>query len=206
MPDKANEWLNFLIEMKPNFYIFFADELHEALNILSEQEFEVLVEQLECGLEKAIKRSDLGQSYACALIHVIFKNLWLESLAEQEIAYSNQIQEDYDQNLKDFGLCEMLIQNPKLRHEFESFSVSKDSKLYIFPQVYEFVRTRIYFIVTHQQQVEGLFNKYDIKTHPNMTAELKESKLRLSSWSIDKEHQFKFKRNSKKSKRKEKIS
>ncbi|RIB18709.1 hypothetical protein C2G38_2309564 [Gigaspora rosea] len=105
MPDKANEWLNFLIEMKANFYIFFADELHEALNILSEQEFEVLVEQLECGLEKAIESykkwmtpwynlplsicrlgSDLGQSYARVLIHVIFKNSWLESPAEQEIA------------------------------------------------------------------------------------------------------------------------
>ncbi|RIB30788.1 hypothetical protein C2G38_2151763 [Gigaspora rosea] len=96
IPDKANKWLNFLIEMKANFYIFFANTLYEALNILSEQEFEVLVEQLEYGLEKAIERSDLGQSYAYALIHVIFKNSWLKSPAEQEIAYSNQIQEDYD--------------------------------------------------------------------------------------------------------------
>ncbi|RIB05764.1 hypothetical protein C2G38_2218753 [Gigaspora rosea] len=165
MPDKANEWLNFLIEMKTNFYIFFADDLHEALNILSEQEFEVLVEQLECGLEKAIESY---KKWLTPWYHLPLSICRLEkSPAEQEIAYSNQIQEDYDQNLKDFGLREMLIQNPKFRHEFESFSVSKDSKLYMFPQVYEFVRTQIYFIVTHLQQVEGLFNKFDIKTHLN---------------------------------------
>lgn len=47
---------------------------------------------------------------------------------------------------------------------------------------------RIYFIVIHQQQVEGLFNKLDLKTHPNMSLSMKQSKLRLSSSQIDKEN------------------
>ena len=46
----------------------------------------------------------------------------------------------------------------------------------------------LYFIIIHQQQVEGLFNKLDLKTHPNMTLSLKHSKLHLSSNKIAKEN------------------
>src|ERR1043165_1606348 len=54
--------------------------------------------------------------------------------------------------------------------------------------LYEFVKTKIYFIVIHQQQIEGLFNKLDLKTHPNMTIDLKESKLRLTATNLAKEN------------------
>lgn len=91
------------------------------------------------------------------------------------------MQEDFNQNSKDFGLYKMLIQGLKFWDKFINFGISKGSKLYIFLQVYKFVKTQIYFIITHQQQVEGLFNKFDIKTHLNMLAELKESKLQLLS-------------------------
>ena len=50
------------------------------------------------------------------------------------------------------------------------------------------MKTKIYFIVIHQQQVEGLFNKLDLKTHLNMTADLKESKLRLTAKNLAKEN------------------
>ena len=50
------------------------------------------------------------------------------------------------------------------------------------------MKTKIYFIVIHQQQVEGLFNKLDLKTHPNMTADLKESKLRLTAKNLAKKN------------------
>ena len=50
------------------------------------------------------------------------------------------------------------------------------------------MKTKIYFIVIHQQQVEGLFNKLDLKMHPNMTADLKESKLRLTAKNLTKEN------------------
>ncbi|PKB96977.1 hypothetical protein RhiirA5_433921 [Rhizophagus irregularis] len=32
----------------------------------------------------------------------------------------------------------------------------------------------------HQQQIDGLFNKYDLKCHPNMTNETKQAKLQLA--------------------------
>ncbi|RIA95223.1 hypothetical protein C1645_816952 [Glomus cerebriforme] len=44
-----------------------------------------------------------------------------------------------------------------------------------------------YFIIIQQQKVEGLFNKLDLKTHPNMLLSVKQSKLRLSSNKIAKE-------------------
>ncbi|CAG8811324.1 7746_t:CDS:1, partial [Racocetra fulgida] len=40
---------------------------------------------------------------------------------------------------------------------------------------------RIWSIAVHQQQLEGLFNRYDIKVHPNMDAKLQESCIQLSS-------------------------
>ncbi|GBB91421.1 hypothetical protein RclHR1_01870016 [Rhizophagus clarus] len=40
----------------------------------------------------------------------------------------------------------------------------------------------------HQQQVEGLFIKLDLKTHSNMSPSVKQSKLRLSSDKITKEN------------------
>ncbi|RIB18946.1 hypothetical protein C2G38_2036486 [Gigaspora rosea] len=48
-------------------------------------------------------------------------------------------------------------------------------------KIYEFVKNRIWYIMVHQQQVEGLFNKWDLKTHPNITSNLQQSKLRLAS-------------------------
>ncbi|CAG8854779.1 20900_t:CDS:1, partial [Gigaspora margarita] len=32
-------------------------------------------------------------------------------------------------------------------------------------------------ILIHQQQLEGMFNRYDIKVHPNMSLDLQEAKL-----------------------------
>ncbi|CAG8450985.1 9169_t:CDS:2 [Funneliformis caledonium] len=43
------------------------------------------------------------------------------------------------------------------------------------------------FGLKEMQQVEGLFNKLDLKTHANMSLFLKQSKLRLASGKIEKE-------------------
>ncbi|CAG8558176.1 6773_t:CDS:2 [Gigaspora margarita] len=110
---KVNEWLNYLIEMKNNHYMFFANELNEALNLLNEQEFEKIIQDLERGLDKAIEHykkwmmpwyhlplsicnlgGDLSQSFARSFIHVTLGNIWLKPPTEQEIIYANQLQED----------------------------------------------------------------------------------------------------------------
>ncbi|CAG8491979.1 2462_t:CDS:2, partial [Ambispora leptoticha] len=40
---------------------------------------------------------------------------------------------------------------------------------------------RIWTIVVHQQQLEGMFNRYDLKVHPNMDLELQEARMILST-------------------------
>ncbi|GES74723.1 hypothetical protein GLOIN_2v1761399 [Rhizophagus clarus] len=63
-------------------------------------------------------------------------------------------------------------------------------KLYLFLNLYDLLKAKsikIYYIDIHQQQVEGHFNKLDLKTHANMTFEMKQLKLLLSS-NISKEN------------------
>ena len=91
-------------------------------------------------------------------------------------------------NTNDFGLHNLLISDPKKFHEFEKFCTTNDPVLYKFSNIYEFVKTNIYYIIVHQQQVKGLFNKLDLKTHLNMIQSLKQSKLRLASDKIVKEN------------------
>ena len=81
----------------------------------------------------------------------------------------------------------MLLDNKKFDDEFEEFCKADNPILHKFPRLYNFVTTHIYFIIIHQQQVEGLFNKLDLKTHANMTLSLKQSKLQLASGKIEKE-------------------
>ncbi|CAI2183892.1 13463_t:CDS:2, partial [Funneliformis geosporum] len=90
--------------------------------------------------------------------------------------------------INDFGLRELLLNNNDFLEEFEQFCSCDDPKLYKFPNLYDLVKSNIYFIVIHQQQVEGLFNKIDLKTHPNMSPTVKQSKLHLSSGKIAKEN------------------
>ncbi|CAG8837239.1 42071_t:CDS:1, partial [Gigaspora margarita] len=87
-----------------------------------------------------------------------------------------------------FGLHELLLQNTNFLKEFEQFCVNDELPVYKFPELYNFIKTRIYFIIINQQQVEGLFNKLDLKTHANMSLSVKQSKLRLSSGKIEKEN------------------
>ncbi|GBC46958.2 hypothetical protein GLOIN_2v1761399 [Rhizophagus irregularis DAOM 181602=DAOM 197198] len=50
------------------------------------------------------------------------------------------------------------------------------------------LKTEKKFQTIISDQVEGLFNKLDLKTHPNMSPSVKQSKLRLSSDKITKEN------------------
>ena len=86
------------------------------------------------------------------------------------------------------GLHELLLQNDSFFQEFEQFCMNDNLSIYNLPGLYYFIKTRIYYIIIHQQQVEGLFNILDLKTHPNMSLTVKQSKLRLSSSKISKEN------------------
>ena len=92
------------------------------------------------------------------------------------------------ENNNTFGLQGMLLDDEVFNDEFEEFYKADSPMYYEFPQLYNFVKTHIYFIIIHQQQVEGFFNKLDLKTHANMSLSLKQSKLRLALDKIVKEN------------------
>ncbi|CAG8650668.1 12616_t:CDS:2 [Gigaspora margarita] len=106
-----------------------------------------------------------------------------------EIRFAEELEDDFKNGITDtFGLRELLLQDRNFYEEFKRFSIDDKLFIYDFPELYNFVKNRVYFIIIHQQQVEGLFNKLDLKTHPNMSLSLKQSKLQLSSGKIDKEN------------------
>jgi hypothetical protein len=201
MPDKVKEWYIYLKDICDNLEIFFADELLEALETLDTNEFDQLFDNLEMGLKKAVESFEkwmfswchlplsicrLGgnsaQLFARSFLHVVLKKPWAISPTDIEVNYSVELEEDYCKpNADDFGLSNLLLNNEEFQKEFEEFSLASNPSLYSYPHLYDFVKTRIYYIVIYQQQIEGLFNKIDLKTHPNMSMDLKQSKLRLSS-------------------------
>ncbi|CAG8789475.1 30984_t:CDS:2 [Gigaspora margarita] len=102
---------------------------------------------------------------------------------------SQELKTDIRNGITDtFGLCELLLENNNFFKEFEKFCADDNLLVYNFPELYNFIKTQIYFIIVHQQQVEGLFNKLDLKTHSNMVLSVKQSKLQLSSGKIGKEN------------------
>ena len=106
-----------------------------------------------------------------------------------ELRFAQDLEDDKKNGItNDFGLNVLLHQNGIFLEEFTQFCICNDPKLYLFPNLYNFVKSKIYYIVIHQQQVEGLFNKLDLKTHASMTLSMKQSKLRLSSDKISKEN------------------
>ncbi|CAG8846412.1 13488_t:CDS:1, partial [Gigaspora margarita] len=53
MPDKVNEWISFLNDLKKNFYMFFGQELLIALKSLDNENFGELFDNLERRINKA---------------------------------------------------------------------------------------------------------------------------------------------------------
>ncbi|CAB5207347.1 unnamed protein product [Rhizophagus irregularis] len=208
MPDKVYEWRKFLQNLVENFEMFFADELSGAVDALSSEEFGVFFDNLEKGINKALEHfekwflswlhlplvichlgGDNGKSFASSFHHVVLEKPWIKPPTDLELWYAEELEDDLKNGItNDFGLNELLLENSNFLREFEQFCIDEKSFIYNFPDLYDFVKTRIYFIIIHQQQVEGLFNKLDLKPHPNMTLSLKQSKLQLSSNKIAKEN------------------
>ncbi|GBB90493.1 hypothetical protein RclHR1_17480006 [Rhizophagus clarus] len=172
--DKVYEWKAFLENIKSNIEMFFVDELLEAIEKLSNDEFEELFDSLENGVNEAYE---------------YFENEWNKPPTDIELRFAKDLENDINAgNNNTLNLREMISDNKEFDNEFEEFCKMNDPILYEFPLLYDFVKTHIYFIIIHQQQVEGLFNKLDLKTHANMSLSLKQSKLLLASNKIEKDN------------------
>jgi len=73
-----------------------------------------------------------------------------------------------------------VLENSEFQEQFLAFSQNTHVELPNYLLVYEFVKYRIWPIIVHQQHLEGMFNRYDLKTHPNMSVDLQEARLQLS--------------------------
>ena len=180
--------------------------LLEALDSLDAEGFGNLFDDSERGIKKATEHftrwmiswchlplsicrlgGNSGQSFARSYRHIALGLPWMNNPTEMEIKYAEELRADFNNsNSNDFRLYNLLVQNANFQQEFDEFCKSASPQLHLYPHTYEFVKIRIYFLVIHQQQVEGLFNKLDLKTHPNMKMDLKESKLRLTALQINK--------------------
>jgi hypothetical protein len=205
MPDAIVK-MNFdLKKISNNIYNFFGKELLDATIKLSDDEFAELISGLQNGIKKAFELNEKwlnnwlhlplsicrlggshGKLFARSFAHVMLGENWKQVPTLREILYANYLRIDLENNnINDFGLIEAL-KDQTFYMEFSQFAQSDEGQLHDYLNLYEWVKHHIWYIVIHQQQIEGLFNIYDLKTHPNMSFETKKAKLRLAKTSLSK--------------------
>lgn len=181
-------------------YSFFKTELLKSTALLEDYQLNKLILELESGTQKALELhqkwlncwlhlplsichlgGEYGKEFARSFAYVVLKSPWQSVPSLRELCYAKFLELDIEcnNNFNYFGLTDAL-KNLIFNSEFYQFAQGQKS-LNQLPKMLEFVKNRIWYIVVHQQQLEGLFNKWDLKTHPRMTNELQQSKLRLTS-------------------------
>ncbi|CAG8770908.1 2862_t:CDS:1, partial [Ambispora leptoticha] len=121
-----------------------------------------------------------GPDFAVAIIKVILNTHISENITEIQKKYINELVNDIkNKKQESFGLFEALNDND-FQEQFLAFSQSIYAELPNYPLIHDFIKYRIWPIIVHQQHLEGMFNKYDLKTHPNMSINLQESRMQLS--------------------------
>jgi len=199
LPDQILLWLGELQEISKSSDDYFAEEVEEMSNIIQESELQSHHFKLNRGVEVALESfskwmecwihlplsicrlgGDYGPEFARAVASKILNHSFENELSWREESYAEFLDEDLLKGLKNsFGLFNAL-KEIEFRSQFLAFANSHASDLYKFPLVYDFVKYRIWSIVVHQQQLEGMFNKYDIKTDPNQTTALQEARMQLT--------------------------
>ncbi|CAI2194552.1 7418_t:CDS:2, partial [Funneliformis geosporum] len=129
MPDKIYEWKDFLGNLKNNVEMFFADELSEAIEILSNDEFRELFNGLENGINKAYEYFEkwldpwlhlplviyrLGGNsahlFANSFHFMILKRDWNKTPTDLELIFAKDLENDINCGIGNtFGLQEMLL-------------------------------------------------------------------------------------------------
>ncbi|CAG8756676.1 2908_t:CDS:1, partial [Ambispora leptoticha] len=124
-----------------------------------------------------------GSLFASAFLKVYTNTELQESQSQSniELNYIEILNNDKKEGLSNtWGLLEA-FEDLEFKKEFIKYANSPDIMLYNFPLIYNFVKYRIWSIVIHQQQLEGMFNRYDLKVNPSMSMNLQESRLVLAA-------------------------
>ena len=204
MPDAIIKMTFDLKKISDNIYNFFGKELLDATIKLSNDDFSELINGLQNGVKKALELNEKwlscwfhlplsicwlggshGKQFARSFAYIMLGENWKQVPTLCEILYANYLRIDLENNnINDFGLMEAL-KDQTFYMEFSQFAQSDEGQLHDYLNLYEWVKHRIWYIVIHQQQIEGIFNIYDLKTHPNMSFETKKAKLRLAKTSLN---------------------
>ncbi|CAI2195196.1 14020_t:CDS:2, partial [Funneliformis geosporum] len=199
MPDKVEQWIDEFQIAIENPSEVFVEELLLAYEILSEDEFYNLEIRIKSGLIKALKAFKRwmdpwmhlplsicrlggihGPDFAVAIVKVILNIPLLHEPTSIQKKYIDGLINDLNVGKGDsFGLFQAL-EDSEFQEQFLTFSQNTHVELPNYLLVYEFVKYRIWPIIVHQQHLEGMFNKYDLKIHPNMSLDLQEARLQLS--------------------------
>ncbi len=199
LPDQVLLWLGKLHDMSdfPNEY--FIEEFEEFSSILSESVLQTHFLKLKHGIKATLESfskwmecwihlplsicrlgGDHGPEFARAIASKILGQTFENELTWREELYIEFLEENFSEGItKSFGLFDALKEDDFLE-QFLAFAKSQAEDLHKFPLVYDFVKHKIWPIVVHQQQIEGLFNKYDIRTDPNQKTALQEARMRLT--------------------------
>ncbi|CAG8520875.1 9590_t:CDS:2 [Ambispora leptoticha] len=94
--------------------------------------------------------------------HVVLKKPWPKIPSLKELCYAKYLETDNSVH-----------------------SLVNQCPFHQFPLLYDFVKNKIWYIIVHQQQIEGIFNKWDLKTHPNMTNSIQQAIMRLAVAKMD---------------------
>ncbi len=154
------------------------------MELATEKSLEVFQKWMNCWLHLPLSVCRLGGSYghefAKAYANVILGLHWSNTPTLRQLTYTKFLESDIVEGItNDFGLFDALMDST-FKDEFIHYVQNQKPNLCEYPRLYNFVKNRIWYIIIHQQQIEGLFNKYDLKTNKNMNQELQQSKLRLS--------------------------
>lgn len=199
MPDKVEEWINEFQTTIEHVDEVFIEELLLAHEVLPENESFDLTNKIENGLIKALETfkkwmdpwmhlplsicrlgGTHGPDFAFAIAKVVINAHLPDEPTSVQKKYINELVNDLKTGKKEsFGLFQALEDN-EFQEQFLAFSRSVYTELVDYPLICEFVNHRIWSIIVHQQHLEGMFNRYDLKTHPNMTIDLQEAKMQLT--------------------------
>lgn len=199
LPDQILLWLSKLHDMSESPNEYFIEEFEEFSSILHENELQIQSLKLKHGIKAALESfskwmecwihlplsvcrlgGDYGPEFARAVASKILNQTFENELTWREELYIKFLEEDFSKGIiTSFGLFDALKEDNFLG-QFIAFAKSQADDLHKFPLVYDFVKYKIWPIVVHQQQIEGLFNKYDIKTDPNQKTALQEARMQLA--------------------------
>ncbi|CAG8850420.1 19726_t:CDS:1, partial [Gigaspora margarita] len=189
MPETTLLWIEKFKYAQENIAELFEEELEKADLYLNQEEYQSFYSLLELGLKKAsegfykwmnrwihlpyvvcLLGSLNGPQFASAFLKVFFNTSSYKSISDIEKKYIDILENDKNNGISNtLGLLEAL-ENLDFKEEFTNyaFTNSSEKSLEQFPLIYNFVKFRIWSILIRQQQLEGMFNRYDIKVHPNM--------------------------------------